>query len=313
MWAILLLLLVHIVRAEPVPSENDVAVNDGGIPSSPIDAELASMSKELNEEESKETPQAQGEPQQKPQPPQLEEDVSLSEKDVKRFVDVEPGEQVALVQYNVAPQIISTRPGDKIAILPINHMGTPCPTTSTKSPHPKMYCQSCGKKNPKEEGQMTSYIDVDSPRECASLCARYISKGRKCDVWEYHGEWRNKQCFLLNLPDFPKCKGDVGMMGDMSFESGTCYQSEDDESAPKMVDELASLGDEVMGSKSSPTIPSWFPRGEASVGNAMGPGAIGWKVALGVMILLLGSIALFRGTKKRSADYVKLLEHTDEV
>jgi len=317
MWAILLLLLVHIACAEPVPGANTEGQVSQSAPSS-LDDELASMSKELDgmdtpAEEAEEAPQAEA------KPAQAEEKISQipgADVPVKRYVDVEPGEQLALVQYNVAPQIISTRPGDKVAILDeaaINGK-TPCPTTTTDSPAPRMYCNSCGKKNPKEKGQITSYIDVDSPKECAGLCARYIAKGKRCDVWEYHGEWRNKQCFLLHIPDFPGCKGDVGENGDMSFESGTCFEGTEEDEKGADLDMIEPEQDDEMMEATSNEVPSWFPRVEASVGNGFSNGAIGWKVSVGAMIFLLGGIATFRGLRKtQNADYAKLIDNTDEV
>lgn len=324
MWAILLLLLVHIACAEPISSVNKEGQVSQEAPSS-LDDELASMSKQLDgmdtpEELQEETPQAEATPAKA-----KEENVSQASADVpvKRYIDVEPGEQLALVQYNVAPQIISTRPGDKVAVLDEALMNgkTPCPTTTTDSPAPRMFCNSCGKKNPKERGQITSYIDVDNSRECAGLCARYIAKGKNCDVWEYHGEWRNKQCFLLHIPDFPSCKGDVGQVGDMSFESGTCFEGAEDDDKPDlemlepepMMQDDEEKPDELMEASSNEA-PSWFPRVEASVGNGFSNGAIGWKVSVGAMIFLLGGIATFRGLRKpQSADYAKLIDNTDEV
>lgn len=322
MWAIFILLLVHIACAEPVPS-----ANAEGQVSSPLDDELASMSKELDGMDDTPVEQQEESPQAEASPEQSEKDVSqvAAETPVKRYVDVEPGETLALVQYNVAPQIISTRPGDKVAILDEAAIDgkTPCPTTTTDSPAPRMFCNSCGKKNPKERGEITSYIDVDNSRECAGLCARYIAKGKPCDVWEYHGEWRNKQCFLLHIPDFPGCKGDVGQVGDMAFESGTCFEGTDGDDQPDLdnvaVDDgLESLGsDELMEASSmdagSDGVPSWFPRMEASVGNGFSNGA-SWKVSVGAMIFLIGGIATFRGLRKpQSADYAKLIDNTDEV
>jgi len=118
MWAILLLLLVHIAYAEPVPGANTEGQVSQSAPSS-LDDELASMSKELDgmdtpAEEAQEAPQAEA------KPAQAEEKISQipgADVPVKRYVDVEPGEQLALVQYNVAPQIISTDLATKLQFL----------------------------------------------------------------------------------------------------------------------------------------------------------------------------------------------------
>lgn len=321
MWAIFLLLVVHIAFAEPVPS-----VNEEGPVANPLDDELASMSKELNGMDDRPVEQQEEAPQAQASPAQVEQDVSQqAETPVKRYIDVEPGEVVSLVQFNVPPQIISTRPGDKLAILDEAQLNgkTPCPTTTTESPAPRMFCNSCGKANPKEKGEITSYIDVDNSRECAGLCARYIAKGKPCDVWEYHGEWRNKQCFLLHIPGHKGCKGDVGQVGDEAFESGTCFEGTEDDDKPDldgvpMIEEdnsgLESLeADDEMMEATSNEVPSWFPRMEASVGNGFSNGA-SWKVSVGAMIFLLGGIATFRGLRKADgADYAKLIDNTDEV
>jgi len=298
MWAILCLLMVHAFAAET----NAMKDGEANVAATPIDQELAQMSKELDDQPVKQTVVKK------------EEEISDSPNiDVKRYVDLEPNEELALVQYNVPAQIISTRPGDKVAIVPVGGKSTtPCPTTTSKSPHPHMYCQSCGKMNPKERGLITSYIDVSSSRECASLCARYLSKGKRCDVWEYHGEWRNKQCFLLCIPDFKKCTGDLGLNGDMSFESGTCDKTlEFDEGGDSGLDgeisELSSL--DTMGDSE---LPSWFPRAETSVGAALGSHSTAFTVGFGALFLVLVGAA-FVCRSKRSDGYTELLDNRDEV
>lgn len=289
MWALLLFCLVQVAF--------------GG---NALDQELESMTKELDNSQ----PQAV---QAKEQVLSAKNAPQMSDKDVKRYVDVEPGEEIALVQYNVAPQIISTRPGDKIAILPVSPQTTPCPPKEKTNPHPHTYCQSCGKENPKERGEVTSYIDVTNSKECASLCARYLGKDQVCDGWEYHGEWRNKQCFLLHNPNASKCKGDIGLLGDMAFESGTCDRMVDEEGdGEDEGEDLEPAESEEDEKIESDGLPSWFPRVEAKVGNALGTDVSGTALlaVVGVCILLMG---VYRYSKRPTTGYVELLDKQEEV
>jgi hypothetical protein len=281
-------------------------MNDGeaSVAATPIDQELAQMSKELDNQPVKQTLVKKNENEEK-----ISDSPNI---DVKRYVELEPNEELALVQYNVPAQIISTKPGDKVAIVPVGGKSTtPFPTTTSKSPHPHMFCNSCGKMNPKERGLITSYIDVSSSRECASLCARYLTKGKRCDVWEYHGEWRNKQCFLLCIPDFTKCKGDIGLVGEMSFESGTCDRHiEFDDVGDSGVDDMGDLSSlDTMGDSE---LPSWFPRAETSVGAALGSHSTAFTVGFGALFLVLVGAA-FMCRSKRSEGYTELLDNRDEV
>jgi len=303
MWALFYLFVVH-TFAQNANADLNAKAGEADLGTNPLDQELAQMSKELDSQPVqpvKAMPKAQ----------QKEEQLSNSDVDVKRYVELEPNEQIALVQYNVPAQIISTRPGDKVAIVPVGKKTTPCPSTTTKNPNPHMYCQSCGKVNPKEKGLITSYIDVGNSRECASLCGRYLVKGNRCDVWEYHGEWRNKQCFLLYIPDFKKCQGDIGLLGELSFESGTCMVE-----AVKPdtgIDETLEMGGEVDEVGADTGLPSWFPRVEASVGSILGSHATAWKVALGALFVMLVGAAFYQRSKRPTAGYMELLDNREEV
>merc|ERR1719499_1845074 len=279
------------------------AMNDGeaSVAATPIDQELAQMSKELDDQPVKQTLVKKNENEEK-----ISDSPNI---DVKRYVELEPNEELALVQYNVPAQIISTRPGDKVAIVPAGGKHTtPCPSTTSKNPHPHMYCQSCGKMNPKERGLITSYIDVTNSRECASLCARYLSKGNRCDVWEYHGEWRNKQCFLLYIPDFKKCSGDLGTDGDLSFESGTCDSGVDLDG----IDETLEM--ETLETAGDDGLPSWFPRVESSVSSIIGNSSATWNIAfVALCMILVGGVIYHRSKRTNTIGYMELLEHRDEV
>lgn len=304
MW-ILLLATIHLAFTQAADKNLDSVDAGVGVSSNALDQELASMSKELDdsqpvvkEEKKKESNVGFGDPGH----------TALNEGDAKRFVELGPGEELGIVQYNVAPLIISTRPGDKFGVFPLGgKKTTPCPTTTSKNPHPHMYCQSCGKQNPKERGLVTSYIDVTNSKECASLCARYISKGKRCDVWEYHGEWRNKQCFLLYIPNFTRCKGDVGLLGEMSFESGTCDQAS---GMPGGTDSDFEEGDSDVLDDG---LPSWFPRVESSVGSTITNNPTTVKLSLVVLFMLFAGYVLYGRSKRPAAGYEELLDTREEV
>merc|ERR1719357_1586094 len=119
--------MVHAFAAEM----NAMNEGEASVGANPIDQELAQMSKELDDQPVKQTVAKK----------EKEEKISDSPNiDVKRYVDLEPNEELALVQYNVPAQIISTRPGDKVAIVPVGGKHTtPSPTTTSESPHPHMY------------------------------------------------------------------------------------------------------------------------------------------------------------------------------
>lgn len=324
MWALVCLLAVHAFASDANADlfSADAGKEDLGSDhqNNDIDQELARMSSELDEQpvqQAVKDNQDNAIDQELAQPenvqpikvhPRKEEQISDSPNiDVKRYVELEPDEELALVQYNVPAQIISTRPGDKIAIVPVGgRHTTPCPTTTSKNPHPHMYCQSCGRKNPKEKGLITSYIDVSSSRECASLCARYLAKGNRCDVWEYHGEWRNKQCFLLYIPSFKKCVGDIGALGETNFESGTC----DNEGG------LSSGIDEDLETESmdlSDGLPSWFPRVESSVGSILENHPTTWTLSLAAVFMMIVGAVFYQRAKRPAVGYTQLLDNREEV
>jgi hypothetical protein len=304
MWALFILFVVH-AFAQDANVDQNAKVGEADLGTNPLDQELAQMSKELDSQPVQPVKAAMPK-----KAPAKEEQISDSPNiDVNRYVELEPNEQIALVQYNVPAQIISTRPGDKVAIVPVGgKKTTPCPSTTTKNPHPHMYCQSCGKVNPKERGLITSYIDVSNSRECASLCARYLAKGNRCDVWEYHGEWRNKQCFLLYIPDFKKCQGDIGLLGEMSFESGTCESEE--VSQDTGIDETLEMGevDEVGADTGLPL----FPRMEKGVGSILGSHPT-WKLAIGALFVMLVGVAFYQRSKSPTGGYMELLDNREEV
>jgi len=82
---------------------------------------------------------------------------------------------------------------------------------------PNHVCRSCGKVDNNELVIFSSSTFVKTEKLCADLCLNHP----KCNAYEWHGDWNNKECFLCNYKGI-SCSIDIHHAETPYFRSGIC-------------------------------------------------------------------------------------------